>query len=64
MKKNTRIFLRIVRITTLILLCLTIGIWGAAESYKGIRKIGFGEERQAIEIENGNLYFFDFEIKL
>ena len=63
MKKNTRIFIRTVRITSLILFCLVIGIWGAASSYKGIRKIGFGEERQAIEIEDGTLRLFDFEIE-
>lgn len=63
MKKNTRIFLRTVRITSLVLFCLAIGIWGAASSYEGIRKIGFGEERQAIEIEDGILHLFDFQIE-
>lgn len=63
MKKNTKIFIRTVHITSVILLCLTIALWGGARSYEGIRKIGFGEERQAIEIEDGALRLFDFEIK-
>ena len=63
MKKNTRIFIRTMKITSLILICITIGIWGAVSSYEGIRKIGFGEQRQAIEIEDGALRLFDFEIK-
>lgn len=64
MKKNTKIFIRTVHITSVILLCLTIALWGAALSYEGIRKIGFGEQRRAIEIEEGTLHFFDFEIKI
>jgi hypothetical protein len=37
---------------------------GISKAYENIRLIGFGEYRKAIEIEDGKLLFFDFEINL
>ena len=62
MKKETKIFLRTVKYTSLILFCLIIGFYGMAKSYENIRKIGFGEYRKAIEFEDGKINFFDFQI--
>ena len=64
MKKETKIFLRTVKYTSLILFCLIIGFYGMAKSYENIRKIGFGEYRKAIEFEDGKILFFDFQINL
>ncbi len=64
MKRNTNIFFRTVRITSIILFCLIIGFVGMAKSYESIRRIGFGEYRKAVEAENGTFRFFDFEISL
>lgn len=64
MKRNIKIFFRTVKITSLILFCLSVGFFGIAKSYESIRQIGFGEYRRAVEIENGTLKFFDYEIKL
>ena len=35
-----------------------------ARAYSEIRLIAYGEYRKAIEIEDGTLKFFDYEIKL
>ena len=64
MKRETKIFIRTVKYTSLILFCLIIGFYGMAKSYENIRKIGFGEYRKAVEIEDGKLNFFDYQIKL
>ena len=64
MKKETKIFLRTVKYTSLILFCLIIGFYGMAKSYETIRHIGFGEYRKAIEFEDGKILFFDFQINL
>lgn len=64
MKKETKIFIRTVKYTSLILFCLITGFFGMAKSYENIRKIGFGEYRKAVEIEDGKIKFFDFQINL
>lgn len=64
MKKETKIFFRTVRLTSIVLTCILIGFFGITEAYENIRRIGFGEYRKAIEIENGTLKFFDFEINI
>lgn len=64
MKRNIKIFFRTMKITALILFCLSIGFFGMAKSYESIRQIGFGEYRKAVEIENGTLKFFDYEVTL
>ena len=64
MKRETKIFFRTVKLTSVVLICVLIGFFGITEAYENIRKIGFGEYRKAIEIENGTLKFFDFEIDL
>lgn len=64
MKKETKIFIRTVKYTSLILFCLITCFLGMAKSYENIRKIGFGEYRKAVEIEDGKILFFDFQINL
>ena len=64
MKKETKIFIRTVKYTSLVLFCLITGFLGMAKSYENIRKIGFGEYRKAVEIEDGKIKFFDFQINL
>ena len=64
MKRETKIFIRTVKYTSLILFCLIIGFYGMAKSYENIRKIGFGEYRKALEIEDGIFKFFDYQIDL
>ena len=62
MKKSVRLFLRSWYLSSVILFGMIFGIYAAAKAYENIRFIGFGEYRPAIELENGVLRIFDFEI--
>lgn len=37
---------------------------GISKAYEQIRLIGFGEERKAIELKDGELLFFDFKLRI
>ena len=43
-----------------ILLCIFIIYMGLVLSYEGIRKNGFGEEKQGVEISEGKIRILDF----
>ena len=60
---KNKIFLRTLYITLVMIFCLGIGLFGSTKAYEGIRKIGFGENRKAIAIEEERIKFFDIEIK-
>ncbi len=60
MKRSTRIFLRSFYISSVVVFCLMLGIFGITKAYEGIRLVGFGEYRSAIEIDNGSIKIFDF----
>lgn len=64
MKRNTKIFWRAFLISFLIVICLYIIIVGIGESYKQMRKIGFGEYKDAVEYSDGVLRILDFNFKL
>ena len=55
-------FLRKMILSMVISSCILFGFWAICEAYSAIRQTGFGEYRNAIEIEDGKLKFFDFEI--
>jgi len=61
--KNFKIFLRSFYITSVITICLIIAVLGSAKAYENIRRIGFGEYRNAVEIKGGNFKFFDMEFE-
>ncbi len=62
MKKRRKLILRSFYISSVVAFCLILGIYGIIKAYEGIRLIGFGEYRSAIEIENGSIEIFDFTI--
>ena len=62
MKRNTKIFLRKFYISAVVTFCLSLGILGIMKAYEGIRLIGFGEYRSAIEIDKGGIKIFDFTL--
>lgn len=64
MKRNTKIFWRSFLISSLIVICLYIIIAGIGESYKQMRRIGFGEYKSAVEYTDGVLRILDFSFKL
>ncbi len=62
MKTNTKIFWRTVKYTSVWILAFAILIYGICKSYLQIRRIGFGEYKNAVEYKDGVLSVFDFEI--
>jgi len=56
---------QILRKTFVILVVINCFLWGfigICKAYSGIRQIGFGEYRKAIEFEDGKIKIFDFSI--
>ncbi len=64
MKRNKKLFFKSFLITSIILICMGMGFFGMAKAYEGIRLIGFGEDRNAVTVGDGVLYFFDSKINL
>ena len=63
MKRSTRIFFRSFYISAMVTFCLSFGIFGIMKAYEGIRLIGFGEYRSAIQIDKGGIKIFDFNLR-
>ena len=63
MKRNTKLFFRSFFISSVVVFCLLLGIFGITKAYEGIRLIGFGEYRSAVEIDNGEIKIFDFTLQ-
>ncbi len=62
MKRSTRLFLRSFYISSVVVFCLFICVFGMTKAYEGIRLIGFGEYRSAIEITEDSIKFFDITL--
>ena len=61
MKKKVILFLRTVYLTSVIIFCLVLGFYGICKAYEGIRLVGFGEYRNAIEIDGEEINILDFK---
>lgn len=59
-----RTFFKSFYISSVLALCIFIGICGTARAYEKMRLIGFGEYKKAVEIEGNVLRILDFEIEL
>ena len=64
LKKKTKIFFKSFYLSLTIFVCFFIALAGACKAYEGIRHIGFGEYRNAIEYKDGTFKFFDFEFEI
>ncbi|MBQ4130958.1 MAG: hypothetical protein IJD71_01285 [Clostridia bacterium] len=53
-------FLRKMVVSAVITACILFGFMAACKAYSGIRKIGFGEYRSAIEINSDGIKVFDY----
>ncbi len=53
-------FIRKMMLSAVVTSCILWGFLGICEAYSGIREVGFGEYRDAIEIEDGKIKIFDF----
>lgn len=56
-----RDFIRKMYISAVVTSCIIFGFMGVCVAYSNIRNVAYGEYRNAIEIKNGKLYFFDIE---
>ena len=63
MKRNTRLFFRSFFVSSVVAFCLIVGFFGITKAYEGIRLVGFGEYRSAIEIDEKGIKIFDFTLK-
>lgn len=59
-----KLYFKTLYISSVLIFCLLFGFIGIAKAYENIRLVGFGEYRNAIEIEDGKLKIFDMEIVL
>ncbi len=57
-----RDFLRKMIVSAVVTSCIIFGFFSACKAYSGIRKIGFGEYRSAIEIKGDGIRVFDYKI--
>ena len=63
MKRSVKIYIRTVRYSSLVIICLMMAFFGMAKAYENIRLVAYGEYRNAIEIDKDGITFFDYEIK-
>ena len=64
MKNGKRTFFRTLYISLTITFCLIFGLFSAARAYENTKMIGFGENKKAIEINDGSIFIFDFKVSL
>jgi hypothetical protein len=57
-------FVRKMYISAVVSSCLLFGFCACCIAYRNIRQVGFGEYRNAIEIEEDTFRFFDYEKEL
>lgn len=59
-KKQRKLFFRSFKITAILLLCISLLAFGCFKAYEGMQKIGFGEYKNAIEINKDEVRIMDF----
>lgn len=62
MKRNTKIFLKTLRLSIIWAAFFLIIILGICKSYEKMREVRYGEIKNAVYIENGVLYVLDFKL--
>lgn len=62
--RSKRIFLRTLKISSIIFLNIFILIYGICYAYKNIRLLAYGEYAQIIEVNENFIKLFDYNIKL
>ncbi len=64
MIKIKRVFIRSFLISSVVAVCFFSGLFGIAKAYENTRRIGFGEYKKAVAIEEDGLRILDFTIKI
>ena len=62
MKRKLQIYFRSLYLSSVIILCLTVGLVGIAKAYENTLQTGFGQYQRAIEYRDGILRILDFKI--
>jgi len=62
MKRNSKVFWRSFFVSFMIVLAICIIFAGIGECYKQIRRIGFGEYKNAVGYSDGEFHILDFTI--
>ena len=64
MKKKTKSYFRSLYISLVIMMCLSFGWIGISQAYENTVKIAFGEDKKAVEYNDGTLRILDFIIEI
>ncbi len=64
MKRNTKIYLRSFYLSLVIIFCLLLGWIGISTAYKNTLRLGWGQEKKAIEITDDYIRILDFTIEI
>lgn len=62
MKK--KLFFRAFYMTSVILFCVSLGVWGISKAYQGIRRVGYGEYTKALTSDGETIKILDFEFEI
>lgn len=63
MKTNTHLFFRSLYLTLTLIFCILTAVFGISKAYEETVKVGFGENKKAVEIIDGKLRILDFEFE-
>lgn len=64
MKRKYKVFARSFGLSSVIIGCMIFLTFGCAKAYENTYRIGFGENKKAVEFIDGNLRVFDIIINL
>ena len=59
--KNGSLFLKSFLFSMVVAFCLIFSVYGVAKAYSACRKIGFDEDKKAVEINKNGFRILDFK---
>lgn len=59
-KKNKKLFFRSFKITAILLFCISLLAFGCFRAYESMQEIGFGQYKNAVEINEREIRVMDF----
>lgn len=61
--KSTKVFFRSFYVSLVVVMCIIFGFYSATEVYENTVRIQSGEYKKAVEISDGYIRIFDYEIE-
>lgn len=61
-KEKIKVFLRTTVVFTVVMMCLIFGFMAFCRSYENIRRIAYGEYKNAVELTEDGIRILDFVI--